>query len=133
MHRDREPGKIVVAHQNAHTINATPTLSSILPTDRPEYPRIQRLGMVTAHMDVPTRLNPHDALDCRISAKRVARRACHAPRLSMIVSPLVMTVVFAHYEGQNARVYIPGAPILLELILLVAGLTLFLLPRQALA
>ena len=35
--------------------------------------------------------------------------------LSTIFSPLVMTSVFAHFVGQNAPVYLPGAPLFLRL------------------
>lgn len=53
--------------------------------------------------------------------------------LAMIVSPLVMTNVFAHFAGKNTPVYLPGAPFLLALILMAVGLLLFLRPRRALA
>lgn len=57
--------------------------------------------------------------------------ALHA--LSMILSPLVMTGVFAYFVGQDAPVYLPGAPFLLALVLMIVGLSLFVRPRRALA
>lgn len=57
--------------------------------------------------------------------------ALHA--LSMIISPLVMTSVFAQFAGQNAPIYLPGAPFLLALVLMAVGLVMFLRPRAALA
>jgi len=50
--------------------------------------------------------------------------ALHA--LSMVISPLVMTTVFAKFARVNAAFYLPGAPFLLALLLMLAGFVLFL-------
>lgn len=46
--------------------------------------------------------------------------------LAMILSPLLMTQVFAAFTSTTAPVYLPGAPFLASLCLALAGLTLFL-------
>ncbi len=46
--------------------------------------------------------------------------------LSMIVSPLLMAWVFAVFTGDSAPVYLPGAPFLVALVLLVLGLAIYL-------
>ena len=46
--------------------------------------------------------------------------------LALIVSPLMMTGVFAAFTGPSAPVYLPGAPFLASLLLALAGLVLFL-------
>ncbi|MCE8509685.1 TCR/Tet family MFS transporter [Ruegeria pomeroyi] len=55
--------------------------------------------------------------------------AVHA--LSMIVSPLLMASVFARFTGPQAPVYLPGAPFLVALALMAAGLVIFLRTRTA--
>ncbi|MGV6804864.1 MAG: TCR/Tet family MFS transporter [Ruegeria sp.] len=50
--------------------------------------------------------------------------ALHA--LSMVISPLVMTTVFAKFARTDAALYLPGAPFLLALCLMLAGFGLFL-------
>ncbi|WP_170420209.1 TCR/Tet family MFS transporter [Ruegeria arenilitoris] len=50
--------------------------------------------------------------------------ALHA--LSMVISPLVMTTVFAQFARVDAAFYLPGAPFLLALLLMLAGFVLFL-------
>ncbi|KUJ80352.1 MFS transporter [Ruegeria marisrubri] len=50
--------------------------------------------------------------------------AIHA--LSMIISPLGMTAVFAYFARENAPVYLPGAPFLVALVLMLAGFVIFL-------
>lgn len=50
--------------------------------------------------------------------------AVHA--LSMIVSPLMMASVFAHYTREEASVYLPGAPFLVAMVLLLIGLIVFM-------
>ncbi len=57
--------------------------------------------------------------------------ALHA--LSMIISPLIMTSVFAYFVSQTAPIYLPGAPFLLALVLMAVGFILFLRPRTDLA
>ncbi|MDA7964649.1 TCR/Tet family MFS transporter [Ruegeria sp.] len=57
--------------------------------------------------------------------------ALHA--LSMIISPLVMTAVFARFAEPGASLYLPGAPFLLALVLMCVGLVLFLRPKPAVA
>ena len=46
--------------------------------------------------------------------------------LSVILSPLLMTYVFAAYTAPDAAIFLPGAPFLVSLLLAAAGLTLFL-------
>lgn len=52
--------------------------------------------------------------------------------LSMIVSPLVMTGIFAAFTREGAEVYLPGAPFVLSLVLMALSLVVFLRrPREA--
>lgn len=54
--------------------------------------------------------------------------------LAMILSPLIMTRVFAWFTGPEAPVYLPAAPFLAALALLGAGFALFLArPRRTMA
>ncbi|MEW2919222.1 TCR/Tet family MFS transporter [Ruegeria sp. ANG10] len=53
--------------------------------------------------------------------------------LSMVISPLVMTSVFAHFAKPEAAIYLPGAPFLLALLLMVVGFALFLRSRPVVA
>ena len=53
-----------------------------------------------------------------------------ANALAMIVSPLLMTGIFAAFTGQDAPAYIPGAPFLLAMVLMIGGLWLFLRTRD---
>lgn len=46
--------------------------------------------------------------------------------LSMIVSPMMMTSVFAGFTGNKAPVYLPGAPFLLSMALMALSLVIFL-------
>jgi DHA1 family tetracycline resistance protein-like MFS transporter len=46
--------------------------------------------------------------------------------LSLILSPLLMTNVFAAFTAPDAVVYLPGAPFLASMVLAAAGLILFL-------
>lgn len=55
--------------------------------------------------------------------------ALHA--LSMILSPLVMTAVFAQFARPDAAIYLPGAPFLLAMGLMLAGFALFLRVRAS--
>ncbi|WP_170405006.1 TCR/Tet family MFS transporter [Ruegeria arenilitoris] len=55
--------------------------------------------------------------------------ALHA--LSMVISPLVMTTVFAQFARVDAAFYLPGAPFLLALLLMLAGFVLFLRARPS--
>ncbi|MDP5217639.1 TCR/Tet family MFS transporter [Ruegeria sp. 2205SS24-7] len=51
--------------------------------------------------------------------------------LSMVLSPLMMTSVFAAFTSQGAPVFLPGAPFLLALGLMAVGLVVFLrVPRR---
>ncbi len=50
--------------------------------------------------------------------------------IAMIVSPMVMTGVFAQYTRAEADVFFPGAPFLLSLALIVVALVVFLIPRR---
>lgn len=45
--------------------------------------------------------------------------------LSVIVSPMMMTTVFAVFTGENAPVYFPGAPFLVSMVLMGVGLMVF--------
>jgi DHA1 family tetracycline resistance protein-like MFS transporter len=49
--------------------------------------------------------------------------ALHA--LSMVISPLLMTSIFAQFIKPDAAIYLPGAPFLLALGLMLAGFILF--------
>jgi MFS transporter, DHA1 family, tetracycline resistance protein len=46
--------------------------------------------------------------------------------LAMIISPLVMTSVFAAATREGAAVYLPGAPFLLSMILILLALAIFI-------
>ena len=46
--------------------------------------------------------------------------------LSMVISPLVMTSVFAPFAQPGTAVYLPGAPFLLAMGLMLIGYMLFL-------
>lgn len=49
-----------------------------------------------------------------------------ANALAMIVSPMMMTGVFAAFTREDAPVYMPGAPFVLSILLIIAGLIVFL-------
>ncbi|MDU9002936.1 TCR/Tet family MFS transporter [Sedimentitalea todarodis] len=51
--------------------------------------------------------------------------------LSMIVSPLMMTSVFAAFTREGAAVHFAGAPFLVSLVLMVLALVIFLRSREA--
>jgi DHA1 family tetracycline resistance protein-like MFS transporter len=53
--------------------------------------------------------------------------------LAMIVSPLVMTSVFAVFSAPRASLYLPGAPFILSALLIVVGLLLFMAQRRPFA
>ena len=53
--------------------------------------------------------------------------------LSMIISPLLMTGVFAHFVRPDTAIYLPGAPFLLALVLMIAGFVLFSRARPLVA
>nr|WP_050928190.1 TCR/Tet family MFS transporter [Aestuariivita boseongensis] len=46
--------------------------------------------------------------------------------LSMILSPLVMTGIFAAFTHETAPIYLPGAPFVLSLVLMAISLAVFL-------
>ncbi len=46
--------------------------------------------------------------------------------LAMIVAPLSMTQVFAHFTKPDAPIYLPGAPFLLATVLMILSLLLFM-------
>lgn len=50
--------------------------------------------------------------------------------LAMIISPMLMTSVFAAFAGEAAPVYLPGAPFLVSATLMVVCLIVFLMPRE---
>ena len=45
--------------------------------------------------------------------------------LTMILSPLTMTAVFAYFTAPDTALYLPGAPFLLALFLTLGGLVIF--------
>lgn len=49
-----------------------------------------------------------------------------AHALSMVVSPLVMTWVFAAFTQEASLIYLPGAAFLMSMVLLAGGLVLFM-------
>ena len=49
-----------------------------------------------------------------------------ASALAMIVAPVIMTNVFAAFTAPDAPLFLPGAPFLASLALLVVGAVLFL-------
>ncbi len=51
--------------------------------------------------------------------------------IAMIVSPMVMTGVFAQYTRAEADIFFPGAPFLLSLALIFVALVVFLAPRRS--
>ncbi len=53
--------------------------------------------------------------------------------VSMIVSPLIMTQIFAVFTAPAAPVFLPGAPFLLSMVLMVACGAVFLARPRALA
>ncbi len=53
--------------------------------------------------------------------------------LAMILSPLMMTVVFARFTGEGAGLYLPGAPFLLALLLMAIGCAVFLRSKPSVA
>jgi len=57
--------------------------------------------------------------------------AVHA--LSMVISPMLMASVFAQFSRDGAPIYLPGAPFLLALVLMVIGLVIFLRTRHSVA
>ncbi|PIL20301.1 hypothetical protein P775_10140 [Puniceibacterium antarcticum] len=53
-----------------------------------------------------------------------------AGAVSMIVSPLLMTWVFAVFTARDAAIYMPGAPFLVATGLIIAALGVFLAPAR---
>ncbi len=53
-----------------------------------------------------------------------------AGAVAMIVSPLLMTAVFAAFTAPESPVYFPGAPFLVSLGLICVALIVFLLPQR---
>jgi DHA1 family tetracycline resistance protein-like MFS transporter len=53
-----------------------------------------------------------------------------AGALAMILSPLVMTSVFAAFTAESASLYFPGAPFLVSLGLICVALVVFLWPER---
>jgi DHA1 family tetracycline resistance protein-like MFS transporter len=54
--------------------------------------------------------------------------------LAMVVSPLIMTQVFAAFTAPGADLFLPGAPFLVSMLLMVACMAVFLArPRAAMA
>lgn len=50
--------------------------------------------------------------------------------LAMIVSPMLMTGVFAAFTQPGAEPYFPGAPFLLSILLILVALVVFIAPRR---
>lgn len=46
--------------------------------------------------------------------------------LGMIISPIPMTHVFAYFSADDAPIYLPGAPFLFSMILMIIALTVYL-------
>ncbi|WP_408636015.1 TCR/Tet family MFS transporter [Pseudophaeobacter flagellatus] len=55
--------------------------------------------------------------------------AAHA--LSMIISPLMMTATFAAFSDKNSGYYLPGAPFVLALVLMLIGAAVFVRSRSS--
>ncbi|UWQ34944.1 TCR/Tet family MFS transporter [Leisingera sp. M527] len=53
--------------------------------------------------------------------------------LAMILSPLMMTAVFARFTGEGAGLYLPGAPFLLALLMMAIGCVVFLRSKTSVA
>lgn len=53
--------------------------------------------------------------------------------LAMILSPLMMTAVFARFTGEGAGLYLPGAPFLLALLMMAIGCAVFLRSKTSVA
>ncbi len=53
--------------------------------------------------------------------------------LAMILSPLMMTAVFARFTGEGSGYYMPGAPFLLALLLMAVGCVVFLRSKSSVA
>ncbi|UWQ76899.1 TCR/Tet family MFS transporter [Leisingera sp. M658] len=53
--------------------------------------------------------------------------------LAMILSPLMMTAVFARFTGEGAGLYLPGAPFLLALMMMAIGCVVFLRSKTSVA
>ncbi len=53
--------------------------------------------------------------------------------LAMILSPLMMTAVFARFTGEGAGLYLPGAPFLLALLMMAIGCLVFLRSKTSVA
>jgi len=51
--------------------------------------------------------------------------------LAMILSPLMMTAVFARFTGEGSGFYLPGAPFLLALLLMAIGCAVFLRSKSS--
>jgi len=51
--------------------------------------------------------------------------------LSMIISPMLMASVFAQFSREDAPIYLPGAPFLVALGLMIIGLVIFLRTRHS--
>ena len=50
--------------------------------------------------------------------------------VSMIISPLIMTQTFAYFTAPSAPVYLPGAPFIVSIALMVAGAAVFFQARR---
>lgn len=50
--------------------------------------------------------------------------------LATIISPLMMTYVFALFASETAPVYLPGAPFLVSALLMVVSFIVFVLPQR---
>ena len=51
--------------------------------------------------------------------------------LAMIISPMLMTSIFAAFTAETAPFYMPGAPFLLALILTLIAIALFMRHRTS--
>ncbi|MCG6883025.1 MAG: TCR/Tet family MFS transporter [Silicimonas sp.] len=51
--------------------------------------------------------------------------------IATIISPLMMTTVFWRFTAEDAPVYLPGAPFLVSMLLMLVCMAVFLAPRRA--
>ena len=50
--------------------------------------------------------------------------------LATIISPMIMTYVFAVFAAEDSAVHLPGAPFLVSALLMIVCLVIFLFPRE---
>lgn len=50
--------------------------------------------------------------------------------VAMIVSPLLMTTVFAAFTGPDTAIFFPGAPFIVSIVLIILALIVFIIPNR---